>query len=44
MQTQIGKAYSYMISGEKDKTKELLLKTEQQITENKVSDGEGISK
>lgn len=44
MQTQIGKSLSYIISGENEKAKELLLITEKQIITNKVSDGEGIYK
>ncbi len=44
MQTQIGKSLSYKISGETEKAKELLLKTEKEIIANKVADGEGIYK
>ncbi len=44
MQTQIGKSYSFMIAGENDKAKEILLKIERQMFDKKVSDGEGIYK
>lgn len=44
MQTQIGKAFSFMIAGEKEKARDLLLKIEKRIRANKVSDGEGIYK
>lgn len=44
MQTQIGKAYSLMISGENEAAKALLNKIEKEVIEKKVSDGEGIYK
>lgn len=44
MQTQIGKSLSFIISGEKDLAKDLLLKVKKTIIEKKVTDGEGIYK
>ncbi len=44
MQTQIGKTYSYLISGEKEKALNLLNKTKKEIVEKNVSDGEGTYK
>lgn len=44
MQTQVGRALSLVISGENDKALELLLKTEKEVIDRDVSDGEGIYK